>query len=250
ARSTRLGAGELADEIGWLYHQRQARVFNIMDDNLLPLDAVQAAAWARQLGAELGARGVGRIAFSLQLRADAVTGDSARALAEAGLVRAYVGVDGFSAPQLAALGRAAPAAAGLAAPALLAAVGVFPVCNALLIGPTFRLESIATEIDALARLRGAPIHLLPIDARAGTAYHARAARRGLLEGGFLWQRYRFEDPRTALLAQAVQGLPSRLEEHSVPLALYDLGYNVGIARRLIPDARVADAAAAYFSIAE
>jgi len=249
ARDARLSPPEVAEEIAWLYHQRDVRVLNIMDDNLLPSAPDEAARWVRALIAELDARRVGCIAFSLQLRADVVDPAVAAALADAGLVRAYVGVDGFSGRQLVALGRSAPAAAGLAAPALLAAHGVFPVCNALLVGPTFRLESITAEIDALAGLRQAPVHLLPIDVRAGTTYFARAEKRGLLEGGFLWRRYRFEDPRTALLAQALQGLPSRLEEHSVPLALYDLAYNAGIARRLIGGARVEEAAAAYFDIA-
>ena len=111
---------------------------------------------------------------------------------------------------------------------------MFAVCNALLVGPTIPLESIRAELEAMRAIRGAPLHLLPIDVRAGTTYHARAESRGLLEGGFLWRRYRFEDPRTAVLAEVITGLPSRLEEHSVPLALYDLAYNLGIARRLIP----------------
>ena len=110
----------------------------------------------------------------------------------------------------------------------------FAVCNALLVGPTIPLESIRAELEGMRAIRGAPLHLLPIDVRAGTTYHARAERRGLLEGGFLWRRYRFEDPRTAVLAEVITGLPSRLEEHSVPLALYDLAYNLGVARRLIP----------------
>src|SRR6185295_15058980 len=160
---------------------------------------------------------VGPIALSLQLRADVVTPAVADALAAVGLVRAYVGVDGYSRPQLARLGRSAPAGAGAQAIAHLRARGVFAVCNALLVGPTIPLESIAAELEGMRAIRGAPLHLLPIDVRAGTTYHARAERRGLLEGGFLWRRYRFEDPRTALLAQAVQGLPGRLEEHSVPL---------------------------------
>ena len=88
---------------------------------------------------------------------------------------------------------------------LLSARGVFAVCNALLVGPTIPLESIRAELEAMRAIRGAPLHLLPIDVRAGTTYHARAESRGLLEGGFLWRRYRFEDPRTAVLAEVITG---------------------------------------------
>ena len=99
-------------------------------------------------------------------------------------------------------------------------------------------------------IRGAPLHLLPIDVRAGTTYHDRAERRGLLEGGFLWRRYRFADPRTAVLAEVITGLPSRLEEHSVPLALYDLAYNLGVARRLVPGLVLAHETESYARISD
>src|SRR6185295_15787612 len=69
-------------------------------------------------------------------------------------------------------------------------------------------------------------------------------------GGFLWRRYRFEDPRTAVLAEVVTGLPSRLEEHSVPLALYDLAYNLGVARRLLPALPLAREAETYGRVSD
>ena len=240
----------LAAEIAALYHARAARVFTVMDDNLLPLAPADAEQFLRRLAAELARHGVGPIALSLQLRADVVTPAVADALVAVGLVRAYVGIDGYSRPQLVRLGRDAPADAGVSALAHLRARGVFAVCNALLVGPTIPLESIGAELEAIRAIRGAPLHLLPIDVRAGTTYHVRAERRGLLEGGFLWRRYRFEDPRTAVLAEVITGLPSRLEEHSVPLALYDLAYNLGIARRLLPALPLAREAETYARVSD
>jgi len=247
---TRWTSDRLAAEIAALYHQQAARVFTVMDDNLLPLAADDAHAFLRRLADGLRRNKVGPIALSLQLRADVVTPAVADALVAVGLVRAYVGVDGYSRPQLARLGRNAPADAGARAIALLSERGVFAVCNALLIGPTIPLESIRAELEGMRAIRSAPLHLLPIDVRAGTTYHARAERRGLLEGGFLWRRYRFEDPRTAVLAEVVTGLPSRLEEHSVPLALYDLAYNLGIARRLLPALPLARETATYARVSD
>jgi hypothetical protein len=246
----RWSGDRLATEIAALYHARGARVFTVMDDNLLPLAPEDAERFLRRLADDLRRNGVGPIALSLQLRADVVTPAVADALVAVGLVRAYVGVDGYSRQQLARLGRSAPAAAGAEAIALLSARGVFAVCNALLVGPTIPLESIAAELAGMRAIRGAPLHLLPIDVRAGTTYHERAARRGLLEGGFLWRRYRFEDPRTAVLADVITGLPSRLEEHSVPLALYDLAYNLGIARRLLPELALAREVETYARVSD
>jgi hypothetical protein len=240
----------IADEMAWLWHERGARVFNVMDDNLLPLEPAEAEAFVRALADALARRGVGRLALSLQLRADVVTDGVADALAALGLVRAYVGIDGLSSPQLRALGRSAAPAAGPRALERLAARGVFAMCNALLFGPTIDFPSVQAELEGLAQIRGAPVHLLPIDARAGTVYFARAALRGLMEGGPLWRHYRFADERTARVADVVVSMPTRLVERSVPIALYDLGYNLGIARRLVPGADLAWAEAAYFRISE
>jgi hypothetical protein len=231
---------DIADEIAWLWHERGARVFNFMDDNLLPLEGAEA--FLRRLGDELARRRVGRIAFSLQLRADAVTDGVSDALVELGLARAYVGIDGFSAPQLRQLGRHAPAEAAAEALDRLADRGVYCLANALLLGPTIPFESLRAEIDGLARVERAPVHLLPIDARAGTRYFERARERGLMEGGFLWRHYRFEDRRTARVADLILSMPTRLVERSVPIALYDLGYNLGIARRLLPSLDLDDGA--------
>ena len=236
ARYTRTAETTLADAIGALYHERGARVFNFMDDNLLPMVPGEAFVWLQTFSSALRERGVGQIAFSLQLRADVCAPEVVAALVKIGLCRAYVGIDGYSGRQLAALGRDAPSDAGPVALGRLASAGVFSVCNALIIGPTFSFTSILREIDALADVREAPVHLLPVDVRAGSKYFERVRSRGLLEGGLLWRRYRFADSRTAKLAEAITSFPTRLEEHSVPIALYDLGYNLGIARRLVAEA--------------
>jgi hypothetical protein len=245
ARELAALADELADVAA-----RGGRAFHFMDDNLLPLEPERAVAWVRALREALDARRVPRIAFSLQLRADVVTPALADALADAGLVRAYVGIDGYSAAHLRAIGRAAPARAGTAAIDALRARGVYCVANALIVGPTIRLETIAGEIDGLAAVRGAPVHLLPIEARPGTIHHRRAAARGLIEGGPLWPVYRFDDPRAFLVAEVLTSLPTRLAERSVPIALYDLAWALGVARRLAPAADVAAADATYAAVTD
>jgi hypothetical protein len=228
----------IAEQIAALHRERGVEVFNFMDDNVLPLGPADVVEWATELRRALRARKVGPIALSMQVRADALTKQSAQALAELGLVRAYVGIDGYSAPQLRALGRRADADAGARALELLWEHGIFAVANSLLIGPTIGFESVVAEIEGLARIAHAPVHLLPIEARPGTRYFERAKQLGLLEGGFLLQHYRFVDRRTELLGRVVTSMPTRLAERSVPIALYDLGYNLGVARRLLPEAKL------------
>jgi hypothetical protein len=243
ASSTDAIADELAELAG-----RGGRAFHFMDDNLLPLDPARALDWVRGLHAALDARCVPPLAFSLQLRADVVTPDLASALAELGLARAYIGIDGYTQGQLRAIGRAAPAEAGPRAIDELSARGVLCVANALVIGPTSRFDTIVREVEGLAAVRNAPVHLLPIEARPGTVYHRRASARQLIEGGPLWPVYRFEDERAFLVGQVITGLPTRLAERSVPIGLYDLAWGIGVARRLAPQANVEAAAATYASV--
>lgn len=238
-------AGEIAEAA-----EQGVRAFHVMDDNLLPLERDAALEWVRALRGALAARGVPRIALSLQLRADVVTPLLADELVALGLVRAYLGIDGYSPGQLRAIGRSAPAAAGQTAIDLLSARGVWCVANALVIGPTLRYETIVDEIEALATLRRAPVHLLTIEARPGTVYHRRASARGLIEGGPLWPVYRFEDERTFLIGEVVTGLPTRLEERSVPISLYDLGWALGVVQRLAPSVDVSAEAATYTRVSE
>ena len=248
-RYERRGIAAIADEIAQLFHDRDARVFNFMDDNVLPTAPAEAAAFARELRLALDSRGVGRLAFSMQLRGDAVDEESALALAELGLVRAYVGVDGYSAEQLRRLGRRSEPEAGARAMRLLSERGVLAICNALLIGPTVRFEDLRAELVGLARIEHGPVHLLPIDVRAGSRYFELASRRGLVEGSFVYRHYRFEDPRTARVARAMSAMPTRLEERSVPIGLYDLAYNLGIARRLADGAELEPIARAWHRVA-
>lgn len=245
----RRSASALADEIASLFHEHRARVFNFMDDNVLPLDPEDAASWAEELKCELTRRRVPKIAFSLQLRADVVNERTARALVDLGLVRAYVGVDGYSASHLRVLGRRADENAAPRALDLLWQQGVFAVVNALLVGPTIPFESIVHEIDALGRIAHAPVHLLPIEVRAGTSYFRAAERRGLIEGGFFHWHYRFVDERTQRMAEILTSFPTRLAERSVPIALYDLGYNLGIARRLLPELNITRQQSTYAVVA-
>jgi hypothetical protein len=66
----------------------------------------------------------------------------------------------------------------------------------------------------------------------------------------LCRRYRFADPRTALLGEALLGFPTRLEEYSVPVALYDFGYNLGIAQRLLPGSDLGEAIEIYRDVTQ
>jgi hypothetical protein len=51
------------------------------------------------------------------------------------------------------------------------------------------------------------------------------------------------------MAEIITSFPTRLAERSVPIALYDLGYNLGIARRLLPELDITAQAATFARVA-
>jgi hypothetical protein len=250
ARYDRLEPREIARAVSALYDAQGVRVISLMDDNVLPSRPEAVTAFARALRGELDARGVPDLAISLQLRADGVSDESADALADLGVVRAYVGIDGYSSAQLRVLGRAGDPTTNRDALARLHTRGILSVANALLVGPTVPFSVLTHEVEALARIAYAPVHLLPHEVRAGTPLFRRAMDRGLVEGGYLHWHYRFADARTARVARLLTSLPTRLAERSVPIALYDLAYNAGIARRLAPHADLRESISTFEEVTQ
>ena len=146
-----------------------ARVFTVMDDNLLPLAPDDAEHFLRRLadGLRRERRRTDRaVAAIARRRGHAGGGRRAGRRGPGARVRRhrrlFAPAAGSSRPQRARRRR------GRARSRTSRARGVFAVCNALLVGPTIPLESIRAELEGMRAIRGAPLHLLPIDVRAGT----------------------------------------------------------------------------------
>src|SRR5258707_9624339 len=99
-----------------LFHAPGDQIFNFMHDNNLPHAPDDVAAWANELRSALQRHRVGQAAFSIQVPADAIDQESAPALAGLCVVRAYVGVDGYSTSQLTDVGRSSPPVAAATDP--------------------------------------------------------------------------------------------------------------------------------------
>jgi len=239
ARYERRDTDQIADAIAALYHDQGVRGIQLHGRQPLALAADSALAWTRALGDALRERAVERNRFLAPaprrcLRAGG--GRRARAARSGPGVRRYRRLLGEAARRA---GNATPRRMrgrrrcrisptpglhGLQRPGHGADVRVSNRCWAR----SRRWRGFVTR----------PFTCCPSTFAPAAPYFERVRRRGLLEGGTLCQRYRFADSRTALLAEALLGFPTRLEEYSVPVALYDLGYNLGVARRLLPGADV------------
>jgi anaerobic magnesium-protoporphyrin IX monomethyl ester cyclase len=192
-------AGNVAEEMARLYHDRGARVFCFHDDNFFLPKPAQTRRRLDAIAAELEARGVGRIALVAKCRPDEVDGPLLRHARGLGLVRLYVGVENGSAAGLAHLNRLHDLAATRRAFAALRESGVFACYNVLLFEPDTRLEEIAENLAFLDEHADFPFNFGRTEIYAGTRYETRLRAEGRLRGSFLGYTYRIEDDRAEVL---------------------------------------------------
>jgi len=193
-RPARRPVADLAAEMGELFHEHGVRYFEIIDESPLPHGEAAALAWIASLRQHLDRNRVGEISFGMLVRGDLLTRPVARALADLGLVRTFVGVDSGHDSSLRALGRRGDAEAGHRGLRLLSEHGVLPSFNVLIVQPDSTGESIAAEIEAVARTRGAVFETVHVRPHVGTRLHERLASAGRIKGGSLSPSFVVPDP--------------------------------------------------------
>jgi radical SAM superfamily enzyme YgiQ (UPF0313 family) len=215
----RRSSDDVADEMAWLYHEREVRFFHFVDENYLPRDPDQAVQAVRGLGDALARRGVGRRAVSLMLRADEASAPVVDALADLGLVRSLLGVESMRTETLEALGRDSVADANLTAMVHLRRRGIRFHFNVLLLHPGSTIESISRDVAALRNVDGGLLDPFQVEAFEGTDLFARLQREGRIRGGpFVWY-YQLAEARTEAFAQIFQHVRRRAMG-SLPLTAF------------------------------
>jgi len=74
-------------------YRRGVRIFNFHDDNFLPARRAERFARVRALKAALETRGMGRIAFAIKARPDAMEDELLELLLSMGLFRVFLGIE-------------------------------------------------------------------------------------------------------------------------------------------------------------
>jgi radical SAM superfamily enzyme YgiQ (UPF0313 family) len=185
---------ELCDEMAELWHDRGVRYFYFVDEHLLPYEEREALDFLDGWRRGLRRRRVGRLGLGGMLRADRLTPAVARAFAEAGLVRVFLGLEFATAEEARRYGRRAPGPAELELVRRFAELGVVTVSNLMLVHPDSTPETIAAGIDLLARIPAGSFEATRMMAYHGTRLHERLEREGRLTGNPLRWGYRIDDP--------------------------------------------------------
>ena len=232
--------GDIADEMSALAFEYGARVFEFQDDTFLPDDPEEAVMYVQELLGQMQSRGMPRCAITVKLRADQVTREVCAELARLGVIRAFVGIEALSRSMSRRIGRQPSSIPARVALGRLRRLGISTYFNSLAIGPEATLTDVEDEIEALASVRGVPFEIVRLVAYGGTALARRLRDEGRLRGCAFLRTYTYADDRIATLAESMARIATRHFGKRCPSKrVADLTYNIALARRFYPRARLA-----------
>lgn len=226
----------VCDEMAELWHERKVRYFYFVDEHLLPYAEPEALEYLRLWKAGLAAREVGPLGIGTMLRADRVTPAIARAFAELGLVRVFVGLELATAEEGRRFGRQPPAERELGLLGELARAGVVTVSNLMLVNPYSTPETIARGIDLLEQVPRGVFEATRMMVYHGTRLHQTLQEEGRLVGNPFRYGYTFDDPRVERFAEIFMRLRAEaFWDYSVAFRTHDAFLALCLSRRLQPE---------------
>ncbi len=228
----RRSAADLADEVAELYRRDGARIFHLLDDNLVGGDAGSSEAWLHELSQELQARRVERTAWSLMIDPVSVTESMVALLQELGVVRVLVGIESLTQAGVAALGRPHEVTTHRRALALLQARGIATTFNSIAVHPAATAETLSGELTALRTIEGAYFELTPLLLYSGSEPLQRLCRTGRVTGGLFGYRYQSADPAVARFGAILQRFALAPSWYDAGLSAHELEASVAVAKRL------------------
>ena len=192
----------VADEMAALY-AAGARIFNFHDDNFFLPERGAMLERTAALGRALMERGVGRIAFAVKARPDAVDEVVFAALRELGLFRVFLGIEAGTRESLRALGRRQTVEQNVEALAVTKRLDIHTAFNLLLLNPDSTLDDVAGNVAFLRRHPENPMNFCRTEIYAGTPLEKTLRRRGRLEGDYWGYDYTMADARAQLAFEVI-----------------------------------------------
>jgi hypothetical protein len=209
------------------------RYFYFVDEHLLPYRETEALEFLERWRRGLERRNVGRFGIGGMLRADRLTPAVARACAELGLIRVFVGLEFGTAEEARRYGRRAPGERELELLKEFARVGVVTVSNLMLVHPYSTPGTLAAGIDFLGRLGHGSFEATRMMVYHGTRLHERMAAEGRLLGNPLRYGYRFAEPVVERFAELFSRLRGEVfRDYSIGYRTHDAHLALALRRRL------------------
>jgi anaerobic magnesium-protoporphyrin IX monomethyl ester cyclase len=188
----------LADEMAYLYHDRDVRIFCFHDEIFFlprPKDSIRRL---RALSAELQQRRIGQIGLVGKCRPDQLDEELLHLAKACGVFRLCLGVENGSEAGLRHLNRLHDLQSCVRALELLRKTGIFACYNILLFEPETVLADLDENIAFLERFTDFPFNFCRAEVYCGSNFERLLTERGRLEGSYLGYSYEIEDPRAEL----------------------------------------------------
>ena len=224
---------DVCEEMAYLWHERDVRYFYFVDEHMLPYREPEALDYLRDFRAGLARYNLGKFGLGTMLRADRLTPAIAKAFAEVGLVRAFVGLELTNAEDGRTFARRAPGREELDLLRTFARLGVATASNIMLVHPYATNESLAQSIDFLARIPEGLFEATQMQVYHGTRLHERLMAEGRLVGNPLRYGYYFEDPIVQRFAEIFSRLRGEaFWNYSLAYRTHDAHLALALAARL------------------
>ncbi len=181
-----------------LAHAGGRGIFCFHDDNFLFPSEKLSLRRIKAITVALESYGVGRVAMVGKARPDTVTPSLAKALAELGVVRLYVGVENGSEQGGDHLLRGTQQAHVRGAMKACDDAGIFVCYNLLVFEPKGRLEDVRENVQFIRDHAHHPINFCRAEPYYGTRLHRELSAEQDLSGSYLGFNYRIDDDRAEL----------------------------------------------------
>ncbi len=172
----------VVEEMADLYHRHDVRVFIFHDDNFLCPTVDASLDRAATLAVLLKRAGLDRASLVIKIRPDVVTDEVVAALKDAGVVRAYVGIESGNARGLKSLGRGMSVDACHRALDAFARGGLFACYNMLSFHPETTLEEVREDMGFVRAHPEALFNIGRVEIYTGTPVERRLRRERRLIG--------------------------------------------------------------------
>lgn len=204
-------AGAAAHEFLALVERFGLSHVTIVDDLFVGKDA-SSRAWALEFS-ELLLEAGNRATFMVDCRIDSFDPPTLRALQRAGLARVFVGVESGSNASLKGLNKRYGQVEARAQLALLAEIGIDVILGFIFLTPGDTAQSMAESVGFLEAAGMHDYQLFSQRARIypGSALEAQVRRSADLTGDYPFYGFRYRDPATRVVAEAVRQSSKRVE---------------------------------------
>ena len=231
--------GNLVDEMAMLHRDFGVEMFIFNDDEFFDLRPAYREPRTDSFIAELEQRGLAPKMF-VKCRASDVDVDSFRRLRDAGLIRAYVGIESGAAHALDVFGKRTTVEENRRAVLALKQLGILADFNLLMFNPYTTLEDVAEDMAFVEELAGdgsVPVSIARMEVYSGTPIQSRLASEGRLMGDYRAWDYQILDPRVELLFRQLLAAMQRRNYHPEGLTKTAIQayYELLIFRHFYPD---------------